>query len=96
MFTTENDCLNQVYNVAFGENSTLNELFYGIRLNLSKFDQKIESIDCIYGDFRKGDIPHSLASIQKAKHLLKYNPTYSLSDGLKETVKWYWENKELK
>jgi UDP-N-acetylglucosamine 4-epimerase len=92
MFATNNESLNQVYNVAFGESSTLKELFHGIRLNLSKFDQQIESIQCTYGDFRKGDIPHSLASIEKAKNLLNYNPTHSLSDGLEETVKWYWKN----
>lgn len=92
MFAANNESLNQVYNVAFGESSTLKELFHGIRLNLSKFDQQIESIQCTYGDFRKGDIPHSLASIEKAKNLLNYNPTHSLSDGLEETVKWYWKN----
>lgn len=92
MFTSKSESLNQVYNVAFGESSSLNELFNGIRFNLSKFDQHIENIQCTYGDFRKGDIPHSLASIEKAKNLLNYNPTHSLSDGLEETVKWYWKH----
>jgi UDP-N-acetylglucosamine 4-epimerase len=92
MFTADKSAINQVYNVAFGESSTLNELFEEIKLNLAKFDSKIADISCIHGEFRKGDIPHSLASIEKAKKLLNYRPSHSLKDGLKETVHWYWEN----
>ena len=92
LFTDNSDALNEVYNVAFGESSTLNELFSEIRTNLSEYDQAISNIVPDYGPFRKGDIPHSLASIEKAKTLLAYNPAYSLKNGLKETVKWYWEN----
>ena len=92
LFTDRTDALNEVYNVAFGESSTLNELFFEIRNNLSEFDENIEKLEPEYGPFRKGDIPHSLASIDKAKLLLGYEPNYSLKAGLKETVKWYYEN----
>ena len=93
MFTTNMDSINQVYNVAFGESSTLNELFVEIKNNLASLDERINEINCIHGDFRTGDIPHSLASIEKAKNLLQYFPTHSLKQGLKETVSWYWLNR---
>ena len=90
---TENTkALNEVYNVAFGQSSTLNELFFSMREYLSSFDSDISLIEPNYGPFRDGDIPHSLASIDKAKNLLGYKPLFSLKDGLKETMKWYWEN----
>jgi UDP-N-acetylglucosamine 4-epimerase len=93
MFTSKIEAINQVYNVAYGESSTLNELFHEIKSNLAKFDNEVSTIDCIYGDYRKGDIPHSLASIDKAKNLLNYTPSHSLKEGLTETVSWYWNNK---
>jgi UDP-N-acetylglucosamine 4-epimerase len=92
LLTENKSALNEVYNVAFGESSTLNELFFEIRDNLSSYDRNIGKLEPNYGPFRKGDIPHSLASIDKAKELLGYNPQFSLKKGLKETVKWYWEN----
>lgn len=92
LFTENKEAVNQVYNVAFGENSTLNELYFEIRKNLAEFDSSIAEIEPVYGPFRTGDIPHSLASIDKAKTLLGYDPKFSLKTGLKETVKWYWEN----
>ena len=95
MFTTNKEAINQVYNVAYGESSTLNELFEEIKSNLILFDSKIGELNCIHGDYRKGDIPHSLASIEKAQHLLNYMPNYNLKNGLKETVKWYFNSKNL-
>ena len=59
---------------------------------LSEFDPKIADIEVIYGVNRVGDIPHSHASIEKAKNNLNYNPKFSLKEGLKEAVQWYWEN----
>lgn len=91
--TSENaDSQNQVYNTAFGERTTLNDLVKYLKEYLADFDSKISTIDVIYGDYRKGDVPHSLASIDKAKNLLNYQPQFSMKDGLKEAVKWYWEN----
>lgn len=91
--TSENkDAYNQVYNTAFGERTTLNDLVKYLKEYLSEFDLKISDVEIVYGDFRKGDIPHSLASIDKAKKLLNYQPQFSMKEGLKEAVKWYWEN----
>ena len=90
--TSNPDAINQVYNVAFGESSTLNQLFEEIRTNLCLFIPEVKDIKPIYGPFRKGDIPHSLASIDKAKRLLGYSPEFSLTDGLKHTIKWYYES----
>ena len=59
---------------------------------LSDFDSKISTIKVTYGPNREGDIPHSHASINKAKQFLNYNPQFSLQKGLKEAVKWYWNN----
>lgn len=91
--TTENtEALNQVYNTAFGERTTLNDLVKYLKEYLSEYDPKIADVEVIYGDYRKGDVPHSLASIDKAKSLLNYDPQFSMKNGLKEAVKWYWEN----
>lgn len=84
--------LNTVYNVAYGDRNTLNDLVGYLKEYLSEFDSEIKEIEVKYGPNRQGDIPHSLASIEKAKELLNYNPQYSLQKGLKEAVKWYWEN----
>lgn len=91
--TTEDEkAINQVYNTAFGERTTLNDLVKFLKEYLSEFDPDIANIEIIYGDYRKGDVPHSLASIDKAKNLLNYHPKFSMKDGLKEAVKWYWDN----
>lgn len=90
--TTNLDAVNTVYNTAFGERTTLNQLVSYLKEFLSKFDPKIADVDIIYGPNRTGDIPHSLASVDKAKRLLSYNPKYSMRDGLKEAVEWYWHN----
>ena len=90
--TTQNpEAVNTVYNTAFGERSTLNQLVGNLKEFLSAFDPEIAQIEIMYGPTRVGDIPHSLASIEKAKRLLAYDPQYNLSDGLKEAVKWYWQ-----
>lgn len=90
--TTNKDALNQVYNVAFGERTTLNTLVKELQVQLTKLDPKIATIAIKYGKTRAGDIPHSLASIEKAKKLLNYNPQYSIKKGLNEAVDWYWNN----
>lgn len=91
--TVENEeALNQVYNTAFGERTTLNDLVKYLKEYLSEFDPEISKVKVVYGDYRKGDVPHSLASIEKAKTLLNYNPKFSMKEGLREAVKWYWKN----
>ena len=84
--------INTVYNVAFGERNTLKDLVELLKKQLTEFDPKIKDIQVIYGPNRVGDIPHSLASVDKAKKLLAYNPQFSLEKGLKEAVNWYWNN----
>ena len=90
--TTNQEALNQIYNTAFGERTTLNQLVNYLREYLGEFDEQIKHIDPTYGPNRVGDIPHSLASVDKAKNLLGYNPKFNMRDGLKEAVKWYWNN----
>jgi len=90
--TQNKEALNQVYNVAHGERTTLNQLFGMIRNLTAEFDSEILKIEPVYGPERAGDIAHSLASIDKAKKLLHYSPTFTVEEGLKEAVKWYWKN----
>ena len=92
LVTTNPKAINTVYNVAFGDRNTLNDLMGYLKEYLSSFDSKISNVEVVYGPNRAGDIPHSHASVQKAKDLLKYNPQFSLQQGLKEAVQWYWEN----
>ncbi|MFT5253918.1 MAG: UDP-N-acetylglucosamine 4-epimerase, partial [Flavobacteriales bacterium] len=80
--TTTNDlALNTVYNTAYGDRNTLNKLVEYLKESLSKYDPEIANISIEYGPQRAGDIPHSLASIDKAKELLGYEPKFSLKTG---------------
>lgn len=91
--TTQNPlAVNTVYNTAYGDRNTLNNLVHYLKEYLSEYDAEIRKVNIEYGPNRAGDIPHSLASIDKAKKLLGYDPQYSLQEGLKEAVSWYWEN----
>ena len=91
--TTKNpDAVNQIYNTAYGERTTLNQLVDYLKEYLSEYDQEIANVEILHGPNRLGDIPHSLASIHKAKQLLDYNPKFNMKKGLKEAVKWYWNN----
>ena len=91
--TTSNpEAVNQVYNTAYGERTTLNQLVHYLKEFLSEFDPKIAEVKVVHGPNRLGDIPHSLACIDKAKDKLGYAPEYNMYRGLKEAVKWYWEN----
>lgn len=86
------EAINTVYNTAFGDRTTLNQLVGYLKEFLSAYDPEIANIEIVHGPSRLGDIPHSLASIEKAKRLLNYNPQYNLKDGLKEAVSWYMGN----
>ena len=92
LVTNNEKAVNNVYNVACGDRNTLNDLVKYLKEYLSEFDSKISSIDVIYGKKRQGDIPHSQASVSKAKENLNYSPQYTMQQGLKIAVKWYWEN----
>lgn len=91
--TVENpEAVNTVYNTAYGDRNTLNDLVGYLKRFLAEYDPKIAEIQIEYGANRTGDIPHSLASIDKAKTILGYNPKFSLQEGLKEAIDWYWKN----
>lgn len=92
MLTENEEAINTVYNTAVGDRTTLNDLVNYLREYLSEYDAEIATIEAVHGPNRVGDIPHSLASIEKAKTLLGYQPTHTIDKGLKEAVKWYWEN----
>ena len=96
MLTENPEAINTVYNTAFGERTTLNELVNALKEFLSEYDHEIANVSIVYGQNRIGDIPHSLASIEKAKELLNYQPKFSMKEGLKEAVKWYWNNLQEK
>ncbi len=84
--------LNQVYNVAHGERTTLNRLFDMIRDYAGRDDQEILKIKPVYGPERAGDIPHSQASVEKAARLLGYAPACTVAEGLKQAVEWFRMN----
>ncbi len=92
VFTTNQAAVNTVFNVAYGEQTTLNQLIQILKKNLSKSIPQTNEVKIIYGPARKGDIPHSLASIEKAKKYLEYSPKFNFAKGLELTVKWFIEN----
>jgi UDP-N-acetylglucosamine 4-epimerase len=91
METTNPEAVNTVYNTAYGERTTLNQLVQYLKEYLSEYDSAIADVEVKHGPNRAGDIPHSLANIDKARELLKYDPKFSMKQGLKEAVKWYWK-----
>jgi UDP-N-acetylglucosamine 4-epimerase len=91
--TTQNpEAVNTVFNTAYGDRNTLNDLVGYLKEFLSAYNPNIAQVGITYGPNRAGDIPHSLASIAKAKNLLGYDPQFSLQEGLKEAVDWYWKH----
>lgn len=90
--TTNVDALNQVYNVACGEETVLNDLINQINTLLSQFDASIKDVTPNHIAERKGDVRYSLASIEKARRYLGYKPSHTFSEGLKEAIEWYWNN----
>ena len=84
--------LNQVYNVAFGERTSLNELFKFIKDRVSDSNTQIKEAEPVYRDFRAGDVLHSLADISKARDLLGYDPEFSVKAGLDRASDWYLKN----
>ena len=91
--TTQNSlALNQVYNTAVGDRVTINEMAESIRLGLSIFKKEILNINPIFGPVREGDIPHSQASIEKAKSLLNYKPSHNFKEGIEASIEWYFNN----
>ena len=92
LFTSQKEAINQIYNVACGEATTLNQLYDYLRTALGAEHPEILEINPIYQEVRSGDIPHSLASIEKAKLLLSYDPQINIKEGITRTVAWYSKN----
>ena len=92
MLTENPEAVNTVYNTAYGDRTTLTQLVQLLKDNLAQFNPKIAEVEVLHGPNRAGDIPHSLASIEKAKKNLGYNPKYSIEQGIKEAVSWYFHN----
>jgi UDP-N-acetylglucosamine 4-epimerase len=89
---THDEAVNQVYNVAYGDRTSLNQLFDYIKNRVVPLREELRNSKPIYRDFRAGDVLHSLADISKAKQLLGYAPAFSVGVGLDEAAKWYMEN----
>ena len=83
--------ISEVFNVAYGSRTILTKLAKLIREKLSNYDSQIKDIEILHGESRKGDIQHSLASVDKLKGILGYYPKYDLNSGLEKTAKWYFE-----
>jgi len=92
MLASNKEALNTVYNVACAARTDLNQLVAILKEELCVFDPKISSIKVVYGPERAGDVPHSEASIDKAKKLLGYAPKFTLREGLHKAIQWYWDN----
>ncbi|WP_304343538.1 SDR family oxidoreductase [Chryseobacterium koreense] len=92
MLTENPEAINQVYNTAVGDQTTISETAELLRNLLSAYDPEIASVPIKHGPVRAGDVPHSKASIAKAERLLGYSPSHHFEEGLKEAVQWYWEN----
>ena len=86
------EALNQIYNTAVGDRTTIKDMAELLKKYLSVYDPEISQIEIQYGPNRQGDVPHSLASIDKAQKNLGYQPSHIFSKGLKEAVDWYWRN----
>lgn len=84
--------LDLVFNVAYGGNTTLIDLFNCLRENLALYDPEIAKVEPVFRDNRAGDIPHSQASILKAQKVLGYHPEYDARSGFAAACQWYWEN----
>ncbi|WP_177765364.1 SDR family oxidoreductase [Flavobacterium sp. I3-2] len=95
MLTKNPLAINTVYNTAVGDRTNLNQLVSYIKEFLTAFDSEISNIPVNHGPNRQGDIPHSLASVHKAKEFLGYQPTHVIRQGLQEAVTWYWNHKHL-
>ena len=90
--TDKEEALNQIYNTAVGDRTTIKDMAELLKKYLSVYDPEISQIEIQYGPNRQGDVPHSLASIDKAQKNLGYQPSHIFSKGLKEAVDWYWKN----
>lgn len=92
ILTENSEAVNTVYNTAVGDRTTLNQLVGYLKEFLTEYDAEIAKVEVIHGPNRQGDIPHSLASVDKARRLLGYEPSHVIKEGLREATQWYWDN----
>lgn len=92
MTTKNSDAVNQVYNTAVGDRITIKEMAEAIKTGLMKYKKEVAKIPLQFGPERLGDVPHSQASIEKAKNLLNYNPTHNFKEGIEASLEWYYNN----
>ena len=90
--TESKESVNQIYNVAVGDRTSLNDLYDYIQGELKAVMPGINLREPTYRDFRKGDIAHSQADISKAKDLVGYSPSHRIKQGLQASMRWYSEN----
>jgi UDP-N-acetylglucosamine/UDP-N-acetylgalactosamine 4-epimerase len=93
--TTNEKAIGEVFNTAVGERADLNAMVGLLKKYLSEYDPKIAEIEIKYAPERKGDIPHSLASVEKAERILHYHPSHTLEQGLQQAVNWYWTHLQV-
>lgn len=86
------EAANQVYNVAVGDRTSLNQLYFHLRDNLADQFPNLKRAQPVYRDFRAGDVRHSLADISKAKRLIDYQPSHQIGEGLKGAISWYLDS----
>ena len=96
MKTSNSKAINQVYNTAVGDQITIKQMAELIREELSSFNKSILKIPIVFGPNRDGDIPHSMASIEKAKALLNYSPSHSFKQGIEDSLEWFYNNLKQK
>ncbi len=92
LITDNPEAVNEVYNTAVGDRTNLVELTELLKKYLSDYDPEIANVEVKHGSNRPGDIPHSLASVEKAEKLMGYKPTHKIEEGIKEAINWYWKN----
>ncbi|HEX2868271.1 MAG TPA: SDR family oxidoreductase [Ignavibacteriales bacterium] len=88
----DSNAFGEVFNTAAGQRNSLNALVKYLKEFLSLYDPEIPEVEVRYGTFRKGDVQHSLASIEKAEKILGYKPQFNFEQGLKLSMDWYWKN----
>jgi len=92
MITKNSAAINQVFNTAVGDRTTIKEMAEVIKKGLTNYKKEIAEIPIKFGSKRLGDIPHSKASIEKAKKLLNYSPTHTFEEGIEASLEWYYNN----
>ena len=94
MLTNNPNAVNTIYNTACGDMTTLEQLVRLLKCSLAMYDPKIMEVEVLHGPNRVGDIPHSIASIEKARNNLGFIPKFNVAEGIKESVSWYINNLE--